>query len=42
LSASAQVRVNDVENKHKHLEFIQAAVNRMASNLFLLKGRRGT
>lgn len=27
-----------MENKHKHLEFIQAAVNRMASNLFLLKG----
>ena len=25
-------------NKHKHLEFIQAAVNRMAGNLFLLKG----
>jgi len=27
-----------VDGKHKHLEFIQAAVNRMASNLFLLKG----
>lgn len=27
-----------MENKQKHLEFIQAAVNRMASNLFLLKG----
>lgn len=27
-----------MENKHKHLEFIQAAVNRMAGNLFLLKG----
>lgn len=25
-------------NKHKHLEFIQTAVNRMAGNLFLLKG----
>lgn len=25
-------------NKHKHLDFIQAAVNRMAGNLFLLKG----
>lgn len=25
-------------NKHKHLEFIQATVNRMAGNLFLLKG----
>jgi hypothetical protein len=27
-----------MENKLKHLEFIQTAVNRMASNLFLLKG----
>jgi hypothetical protein len=27
-----------VENKLKHLEFIQQAINRMASNLFLLKG----
>jgi len=27
-----------MENKRKHLEFIQAAVNRMATNLFLLKG----
>ena len=27
-----------MENKHKHLEFIQAAINRMAGNLFLLKG----
>jgi hypothetical protein len=27
-----------MENKQKHLEFIQNAVNRMASNLFLLKG----
>src|SRR5437016_12167506 len=27
-----------MENKRKHLEFIQAAVGRMASNLFLLKG----
>lgn len=25
-------------NKHKHLEFLQGAINRMASNLFLLKG----
>jgi hypothetical protein len=25
-------------NKQKHLEFIQGAINRMASNLFLLKG----
>ncbi len=25
-------------NKHKHLEFVQAAVNRMANNSFLLKG----
>jgi hypothetical protein len=30
--------VQKMENKQKHLEFIQAAVNRMASNLFLLKG----
>jgi hypothetical protein len=28
----------DANNKHKHLEFIQAAINRMAGNLFLLKG----
>lgn len=27
-----------MENKQKHLEFIQLAINRMASNLFLLKG----
>jgi len=27
-----------MEDKHKHLEFIQGAVNRMAGNLFLLKG----
>lgn len=27
-----------MENKHKHLEFIQGAINRMAGNLFLLKG----
>ena len=27
-----------MENKHKHLEFIQMAINRMASNLFFLKG----
>lgn len=25
-------------NKHKHLEFIQATINRMASNIFLIKG----
>lgn len=25
-------------NKHKHLEFLQTAINRMAGNLFLLKG----
>jgi hypothetical protein len=25
-------------NKHKHLEFVQAAITRMAGNLFLLKG----
>src|SRR5947199_3605432 len=27
-----------MDNKRKHLEFIQSAVGRMASNLFLLKG----
>ena len=27
-----------VSNKLKHLEFIQAAINRMAGNLFMLKG----
>jgi hypothetical protein len=27
-----------MENKRKHLEFLQGAINRMASNLFLLKG----
>jgi hypothetical protein len=31
-------RMSAMENKQKHLEFIQAAVGRMASNLFLLKG----
>jgi hypothetical protein len=25
-------------DKHEHLEFLQAAINRMAGNLFLLKG----
>ena len=25
-------------DKHKHLEFLQGAVNRMSGNLFLLKG----
>lgn len=27
-----------MEKKHKHLEFIQGVIGRMASNLFLLKG----
>jgi hypothetical protein len=27
-----------MENKLKHLEFLQGAINRMAGNLFLLKG----
>ncbi len=27
-----------MESKHKHLEFIQSVINRMASNSFLLKG----
>lgn len=26
------------DNKHKHLDFIQSAINRMASNSFMLKG----
>lgn len=30
--------VGATPNKHKHLDFLQAAINRMASNLFLLKG----
>jgi hypothetical protein len=30
--------MSDISNKHKHLEFIQAAINRMSGNLFLLKG----
>lgn len=27
-----------MENKHKHLEFIQAVINRMANHSFLIKG----
>ncbi len=27
-----------MENKHKHLEFIQTVINRMSGNSFLLKG----
>lgn len=30
--------MTDTPNKHKHLEFIQASINRMSGNLFLLKG----
>lgn len=30
--------MSDNSNKHKHLEFLQATINRMAGNLFLLKG----
>jgi hypothetical protein len=30
--------MTDFSNKHKHLEFIQVAINRMSGNLFLLKG----
>jgi len=30
--------MSDISNKHKHLEFIQAAISRMSGNLFLLKG----
>lgn len=28
----------DTPNKYKHLEFVQASINRMSGNLFLLKG----
>lgn len=31
-------RGNPVDRKLKHLEFVQQAINRMASNLFILKG----
>jgi hypothetical protein len=34
----AEENMDAYSNKHKHLEFIQAAVNRMSGNLFLLKG----
>lgn len=30
--------MDNISDKHKHLDFVQAAINRMASNLFLLKG----
>ena len=30
--------MTDTPNKHKHLEFIHASINRMSGNLFLLKG----
>lgn len=30
--------MREYSDKHKHLEFLQAAINRMAGNLFLLKG----
>lgn len=30
--------MRDYSDKHKHLEFLQNAINRMAGNLFLLKG----
>lgn len=29
---------DSISNKHKHLDFIQSAINRMAGSLFLLKG----
>jgi uncharacterized membrane protein len=34
----AKRKNNFMENKHKHLEFIQTVINRMAGNSFLLKG----
>lgn len=36
--SEATMDENSQANKHKHLDFIQAAINRMAGNLFLLKG----
>jgi len=30
--------MSEAGNKHKHLEFLQATISRMAGNLFLLKG----
>ena len=30
--------MSETPNKHKHLEFIQASINRMSGKLFLLKG----
>ncbi len=30
--------INSMENKIKHLEFIQSIVNRMANNSFIMKG----
>lgn len=30
--------MDKVSDKHKHLDFVQAAINRMSGNLFLLKG----
>lgn len=32
------MQVNSPPDKQKHLEFVQTAINRMAGNLFLLKG----
>lgn len=34
----AQQKLFDMENKRKHLEFIQGIINRMAGNSFFLKG----
>lgn len=39
MSDEVRLRLSmSVDRKLKHLEFIQQAINRMASNLFLLKG----
>lgn len=33
-----KVKITDMKNKRKHLEFIQGVINRMAGNLFFLRG----
>lgn len=35
---NAVILLDDIEQKVKHLEFIQGVVNRMSSNSFLIKG----
>ena len=38
LESSGKRKKNNMENKQKHLEFIQGTINRMAGNLFFLRG----